>query len=529
MKRAGIIFAAAFPLGISPLRAETPPTAVPKAVPVSPIAEPPVSGNPAENQTAGDAGNPAAMVPGGDRVTSQSGQFRVSGGISLLRGGVAMLADQAKTDLLGLTGEKDAWKVPVNIVLHGKQGDPLPPKLFALSLRMVAGVPDLKLDVHLSRGIDQERLKQHVTTALIYERALRDGKQGDEERNLQVPPWLVIGLREAVAWKQGRSDRKLYEALFKFGGLFRMEDLFALEGENYEELDGASRAAFGVSSGALVTALLEQPDGLAGFRTFLGEVAAYEGEMPVLLRKDFPELNLSETSLAKWWALQLANKGGLSNLTEALSVAETEKQLGEILRLQFRDAEGITRLRDLDAAAEVKELPEQERKFAVRPAQDGLVRLSYRCFPSYRPLLLEYQTVLALIAKGAVEKVPEMVSSLAGTRQTMIAKADRARDYLDWFEITRARETSGAFDDYMKLKQRLESRRDRRSDHVSDYLEKLDALFGRGLGERKTAAAAVPGFTNPPGTESLPDLPGNLPDTMPPPPDVLPEVQLPPQ
>ena len=62
----------------------------------------------------------------------------------------------------------------------------------------------------------------------------------------------------------------------------------------------------------------------------------------------------------------------------------------------------------------------------------------------------------------------------------MTAKAKRARDYLDWFEITRARETSGAFDDYMRLKDRLKANPHRRNDELSKYLDRMDAIFSRG-------------------------------------------------
>jgi hypothetical protein len=61
----------------------------------------------------------------------------------------------------------------------------------------------------------------------------------------------------------------------------------------------------------------------------------------------------------------------------------------------------------------------------------------------------------------------------------MTARAARARDYLDWFEITRARETSGAFDDYQRLKDRLKANPHLRNDDLSAYLDRMDRLFHR--------------------------------------------------
>jgi len=433
---------------------------------------------------------PAQPAPAGsDWVVSWSKQFRVTGGDSLVRGTVALLAEETKDELLKLTDEKDDWKVPVTIRLYGKPGDPLPARTVSLKLLVVEGVNELRLDAHLSRGIEQERFKRAVTSALLYERALRNRPADQADRPLLVPPWLSDGLREATAWHLNQSDRRLYEALFKRGGLFKIDELFTVGENAFEDMDAAMRAAFRVSSGALVMALLEQPQGKEGFRAFLTGVAAYEGEMPGLLRQHFPELNLSETSLAKWWALQLANKGGLNLLTDILTIQQTETALAEALRLNFRTAEGIVQQKQLAAWPELATLKEPERLAAVRLAQDALVRLSYRCFPSYRPLLTDYQIVLDAIAKNKTKDIPPRLAALEETRATMIARATRAHDYLDWFEITRARETSGAFTDYLRLKERLKANPHHRQDNLSEYLDRMDRIFHR---EEKKSPLGMP-------------------------------------
>ena len=201
--------------------------------------------------------------------------------------------------------------------------------------------------------------------------------------------------------------------------------------------------------------------------------------MPTLLRKHFPELNLSETSLAKWWALQLANKGGQNLLTDILTINQTEAALGEALRLNFRSEEGIVQQKELTAWPEIARLKEPERAAAVRLAQDALVRLSYRCFPSYRPLIAEYQQLLTAIAKDKTKDVATRLTALQENRTVMLAKAARARDYMDWFEITRARKTSEVFDDYMRLKDRLKANPTQRKDGPSLYLDKMDKIFQR--------------------------------------------------
>ncbi|MEI7910022.1 MAG: hypothetical protein WCK77_10335 [Verrucomicrobiota bacterium] len=451
---------------------------------------------------------PSASAPGTDRATSRTGQFRVSGADARLRGTVAMMAEEAKDDLLLLTGEKDQWKVPVSIILHGKQGDPLPTRSIAMKLLFSEAGYDLRLDVHLSHGIETEQFKYAATAALLYERALRGRQPGQPETPLRVPPWLIEGLREATAWQQKHSDRRLYEAIFKHGELSKLDELFAVTASEYEELDGAMRATFRVSSGALVMALLKQPQGRDGFLSFLSESTAFEGEMPTLLRRHFPDLNLSETSLAKWWRLQLAEMTA-PTLTEVLTITETEAALDDALYLNFGSTGDAMQRKPLSSWQELHALKDAERSESVRLAQDALVRLSYRCFPSYRPLIKEYQIALGAIAHNKTKKTADQLAALLETRHRMVAKATRARDYLDWFEITRARETSGVFADYLRLKERLTAQPRNRDDNLSKYLDRMNKIFARSTPDALSNPLPAGLGGNPMG------LPGNLPPEAP--------------
>jgi len=413
---------------------------------------------------------------GAATVFSRSEQFRISGGQAATRGTAANLAEETKDELLRLAEEKDEWKVPIRISLRGKPGDPAPARETVLRLTFDENGYVMELFVNLSRGLRNEPFKRAVTEALVYAGSLQDRPKVESEVPLTVPPWVVEGLREASAWRLKQTDRKLYESLFRNGGLFKLDELFALSEEEYLTIDGASRTAFRISAGALMMALIEQPDGKTGFRVFLAELADFQGEIPSLLRKHFPDLNLSEKSLEKWWALQLAHKG-TAPLTESLSVIQTERALEEALRLRYKDEAGVWQVITLAEWQSLAELEQPERIEAVRLAQDDLLRLSYRSFPSYRVLLLEYQSLLSDFAKGNTKDMLKSLQALTETRAMMVVKAERARDFMDWFEITRARETSGAFDDYLSLKARLKSRSNTRTDSLSKYLDRLDLLF----------------------------------------------------
>ena len=465
-----MITASSWMLGASLIAEETP---IPRAVPVDP-----------EATEATPVQPPPDAMPHIDFVTSESGQFRVRGGDGMLRGSVAILAEQTRQDFLHLTGEAGAnrdFDVPVFITLVGKPGDAIPPRTISQSITFDNGQYHFRIHVHVGRGLDIERFEHAVTAALIYERTLANHAENDSETPLLVGPWLVEGLREAHRWRTGAGNRRLYEALFERGGIFTSDELFGMAEANHERLDGATRTAFQVSSGALVMALLEQPDGREAFRNFLAEVAKFAGEMPSLLRLHFPDLNLSENSLEKWWTLQLAAKGA-AQLTESLGIVETESHLNDALRLRFRDAEGEMRELPIEQWAGLTDLDEAERADAVRMAEDALARLSYRCFPTYRPLLVSYLATLNRIARepNRADAIDTQIAELAETRANMANMAGMARDYMDWFEITRARETSGAFDDYLRLQEQLrEQHTATRDDGMSRMLDRFDAIFHR--------------------------------------------------
>ncbi|BCU75903.1 hypothetical protein [Luteolibacter sp. LG18] len=448
----------------------------PKAIVAEPVAPPAPAG-----PEVVPAAEPPVAAP--QRMVSASKQFVVVGGEPHTRGTVAMMADDVKLRLLRLSKSTDAWKIPLTILLQGQVGDPLPAKPTQFDLFFDDSGWVLQLKLHLPKGYENgsehEKFDRAILSALLYEQALRKMPPQEMDEPLIVPPWLVAGLQETMAWKDGQSDRKLYAALDKSGGLYKLADLLAVKESRFDSLDGASRGAFRGTSGALVMALVDQPDGEEGFRQFLSEAANFGGEMPVLLKRCFPGLNLSETSLSKWLALKVKELAE-PPLTESLSVADSDASLELGLKVHYRDAVGNRVERPLgECWQDLAALAPSARAEAVKQVQDDLVRLSYRCFPSYRPLLEEYQAILLDILKGKTPKTAAQLSKLADTRTTMKERARQAGDFLDWFEITRARETSGAFEDYLKLKEKLKYETPVRKDPVSSYLDLMQKSFGR--------------------------------------------------
>ena len=412
------------------------------------------------------------------RVVSESGQFTVSGGERALRASVVLQADAVRSwflTLLETTAPEK--KMPIEILLHGAAGDPPRARPLAYELRFTQENFLLRIHVDLSRGLDHERLESAILSGLLFNRALADKDPGELETALRAPAWLITGLREAHDWAEGRGDRRLYEGVFKQGGRFGVDELLALENDKHERLDGLSKSIFRVQSGALVMALLGQPDGKLAFVKFCDDVADYDGEFPLLLRRHFPDLNLSEKSLVKWWSLTLA-KLAEAPLTEVMNIEDTEKQLDEALTLVYSDDEGIRHRFPVSEWRKIPDLGDAARIDVIRPVQESLNHLSYRCFPSYRPLIMDYQNWLVSWASGEEEPLPP-VSEMQESREIMSQRARMAHDFLDYMEINEARELSGDFSDYMKLKNQVEETvRVPRNDRVSKYLDTMEKAFG---------------------------------------------------
>jgi hypothetical protein len=414
-----------------------------------------------------------------DRAVSQSGLFRVMGGHAEERGAVVLALEEWKNRLERLFAEQqpEQWKVPISVILEGKSGDPPKPRSISYDLTTDGRNFTLTLRIHLARGVDQAQLSRAAVTLLLYERSLRKASPEMLEGGLFVRPWLIEGLLEAQSAADGKLDRALYQGVAATGGGFTANELFEMPETKWRQLDGASRLAFQALSGAMVMALLDQPDGRTAFSRMTSEVARFGGETSSLLHKYFPDLNLSERSLAKWWQLKLATLGD-NQLINRLTIAKTEDGIREALRFRYEDADGIAQVCDLSGWEKLIALPAEKRATCVKPAEEALVHLSYRCFPSYSGLLADYLKILGQIRMGKSSKLAEQILVLDEERALRLKRAIRARDYLDFIEISEARDVSGSFEDYLKLVDELKERpRDQRDDSFSKMLDRMDAIY----------------------------------------------------
>lgn len=413
---------------------------------------------------------------------TQYGKINVVGSRQVIRGGIASIAENLRVSMNKLTGEADRkLKLPVIIRLYGKEGDEELKKTIVSEMVQIQGQWQLRLHIHLAKGVDLQLLRYHLMELFLYERGLADGQQVAEGERVIVKPWLIIGMLEALDIKSGKADKKIYQAELPYFKILPLQRVFDATESEWKLMEGRQPLAFRAISGALVSSLLRQPDGRAGMSKYLAAVPTHKGEMENLMRQHFPGMNKSNNSLNKWVDLEMAELS-TAHMSEVYSILETEKRLESILKLRYRDKKKSAVTVGIDGYKEILKLEPAERFTAVAGARAELERLSYRCFPSYRPLLAEYEMILREVIVGKDKDISTRLKKLSDVRLKFVQAGKRVRDYLDWFYITQSDDVGGDFKAYIALSKALkrESLRPNSEDSTQRYLDKIQEIFGGG-------------------------------------------------
>ncbi|MDH4477569.1 MAG: hypothetical protein QE274_13935 [Verrucomicrobiaceae bacterium] len=186
----------------------------------------------------------------------------------------------------------------------------------------------LQMNVPERSGLRPADFRRELIRLLLSERILRSHKEVPDERNSNlVPPWVHTGVIKALDYRlRGRPSAE-FAAIFKSGKVYGIEEILDAEGTG---LDGLSRTIYETSCCALVLAVLDQPDGPLRFSRFLAALAQEEKPQRELLKQWFPALAESDTSLNKWWSLQLASLAAPS-MAETLDPTQTAELLDRAL------------------------------------------------------------------------------------------------------------------------------------------------------------------------------------------------------
>lgn len=413
------------------------------------------------------------------RSSSIDGRLTILGGGSSLRVAMIQDADDLIADLDRLVGEVPGKPYPIYLELFPFEKG----KLSQISLEFLkpegGGPYRLQIYLRLGRGnsFEQKKFERVILQMLVMERSLRLLPEGESAERVEVRPWLLDGLAEAIQWKNGKGDRRMYSSLMESGGWIEVEDL--VDRAAIAGLDVLSRELFRASSGALVMALLAQNQGAKSLAEFLGKVAVFEGEQMILLRTHFPQANLGSKGLERWWMLQVAALSE-KKLSEAMTIPETDERLSGILELHLKNENEEALRVNLESWRQVAGLESQEGRIeSIRPANDLLAHLSFRCFPTFRPVIAGYLKILSDVADGKTEEVEEMIRNLEEFRAAEVERHRKLVDLMDWYHLSSVQKESGEFEDYLKMQRNLRKGNEFGKDPLHQYLDKVQKVFGK--------------------------------------------------
>ena len=165
-------------------------------------------------------------------------------------------------------------------------------------------------------------------------------------------------------------------------------------------------------------------------------------------------------------------------LSEAMTIPETEERLGKILELHIKGEGGRLNRVGLDSWRLVSNLETRnERIAAVQPASDLLAHLSFRCFPTYRPIIRYYLEILSDLAEGETEEIDMTMEALRADREEVMRRHSQLVDLLDWHHLASVTEESGEFEDYLRVREQLRKSAGGRSDPINQYLDQAQKIF----------------------------------------------------
>ncbi|MGJ8695805.1 MAG: hypothetical protein ACSHYF_05765 [Verrucomicrobiaceae bacterium] len=414
-----------------------------------------------------------------DRSETNGGQLVVHGGTPSLRAEIIQDGERIFSEIDGLVGALGGKAHPTVVeIFPAEPGKPgaMRRELFSLPEQEDGG---FRFQIYLrmldGQRYDRKGLNRLMLELFLIERGIRGRKAGGLAPEVSLDPWLVDGIQEALAWKAKKGDRVVYKALRDQGGWMPVEKI--IEQKSLDEMDALSRELFRASAGALTMALLAQPEGKGSMNAFLLEASEFQGEPLELLRKHFPDINLGREGLEKWWLSQVAAMAA-PGVTQTMTIPQTEKELGEALKLYLTDEEGKPVIYGLEAWREVMALEKNEdRLAAVSHASDLLTNLSYRCFPTYRPVVGGYLKFLSDLTGEKRDHLPEVLDNLEMFREAEKRRHDRLIDLLDWYHLSTVQEESGEFDDYLQLKKELEKVEVPDDDPIIRYVDEAQKLF----------------------------------------------------
>jgi len=401
-----------------------------------------------------------------EHSTSPSRQFVVYGPDAKVRGAISGLAEQTKTNLLGLLRQHDDWKTSVVVNLQPQQANvpEIPPADLRFS-QTGFGIK-LQLDLTISKNVDVSVVERELLHAILLELIYRKQPHIIAGAVLVEPPdWLIDG---ALALSPGRDRGPLIEAV---GNTEKPLPLEKFLRQRPDLVDSAGRTLYRAYAFALMQMLLDGKNGGTQLAKYIDHLSESSNDPLAELKAQFPVL---ADDAERTWQLALNRLKSLQTF-RLLTFAESEQRLDELLRVKISEPKKPVKLMRLDELTQHK-LSASE-KMALDQLKRDLMFLVPQTNPVLRPIGREYQELAALLARRKRRGVQKRLSRLELTRQQLAARMTEIDDYLNWFEATQMNSGSGNFTGYLKAVDQSQVPAPRRHDPLSVYVDALEDQF----------------------------------------------------
>jgi hypothetical protein len=397
------------------------------------------------------------------RTVSPSHQFIIYGANAELRGAVSELAEQTKSNLLGLLRQPDRWKTPIVVNLQPQQANlpEIPPA--ELRFSQTGFGLKLQLDLTIAQNLDASLMERELLRAILLEMIYR--KQPDIAPGtvlVQPPDWLLDGM---LALTPGRDREPLVEALSTADRALSLEEFLQ---QRPALLDSGGRILYRAYSSVLVQFLAEGMDGRARLSRYIDNLSNASNDPLADLKGQFPVL---AGGSEKAWRSTVTRLSAAQSY-QLLTLAESERRLDELLLVNAPDTGKSADLSDF-----ARQKPSVAEKAALSQLSKGLLLFVGQANPVLRPVAREYQQIVTLLARGKRGGVAKRLARLQITREKLRARMNDIDDYMNWFEATQMESGSGNFTDYIKAADQSQLPTPRRRDPLSVYLDSLADQF----------------------------------------------------
>lgn len=400
---------------------------------------------------------------------SSSRQFVVYGPDARLRGAICDLAERSKRDAIRILGGRDEWQTP--IVVHvevpnfNRPGEPVA----QLHVNQTGAGLKFQLELRISADVSVPEVERELLRAVLLETMYRSQPNIPPGALYVEPPeWLLDGML-ALAPERDRASIAQALTTAAAGDLLTLEKFLQ---QKRALLDSPSQTLYRAYSTALVSLLIESPEGRAGLVRFVGYLHQSTNDPLADLTAHFASLGANAEQIEKNWRDGVVRAAG-SEQFGPLNCEETERRLAQILRVKV-PSEDKTTVYTLEESSQFRRNPAASAD--LRRLTTDLLLLSGRANPLYYSIIGEYQRIAERLLRRKTPD-PRRLAELRAVREGLGRRMNDITDYLNWFEATQARVASGTFRDYLRAAEAASEPAPRRRDPISVYLDALEHQF----------------------------------------------------